>query len=99
VHCLYLCSPLPDAASVNDAASESAVNGDASAGTPASSTANTVANGTPPPDTGWSVVCSTQEEWEELIESLEGNRQLEPRRLHHILVELLPEVEELLQVS
>ena len=99
MHCWHLCSPLPDAASVDDAPSESAVNGEASAGTPASSTANTVTNGTPPPDTGWSVVCSTQEEWEELIESLEGSRQLEPRRLHHVLVELLPEVEEQLQVS
>ena len=95
-----VCSPLPD---VNDAGSTAANseetatnNGDAD--TPGSSTANVVVNGTPPPDTGWSVVCSTQEEWEELIDSLQGSRQLEPRRLHHTLAELLPSIEGLLEV-
>ena len=95
-----VCSPLPD---VNDASSTAANseetatnNGDAD--TPASSTANVVVNGTPPPDTGWSIVCSTQEEWEGLIDSLQGSRQLEPRRLHHTLADLLPSIEGLLEV-
>lgn len=95
-----MCSPLPD---VNDtgstaANSEETATNNGDADTPGSSTANVIANGTPPPDTGWSVVCSTQEEWEVLIDSLEGSRQLEPRRLHHALAELLPNIEDLLQV-
>lgn len=95
-----VCSPLHD---VNDASSmatnsEETVTNNGDADTPASSTANVVVNGTPPPDTGWSIVCSTQEEWEELIDSLQGSRQLEPRRLHHTLADLLPSIEGLLEV-
>ena len=41
----------------------------------------------------WKVACSSAEEWEELVESLEGGRKQESKRLYNYLNnELLPYV-------
>lgn len=33
------------------------------------------------PDSGWKVACTTVEEWNEVIESLEGSKHAETKRL------------------
>ena len=49
-------------------------------------------------ESGWRIVCSTSEEWEELIEKLRESKKTETKRLcNYLNDELLPEILYLLQ--